>query len=177
MTNPLENGEEDSENALEPRTIRQKLEKFDENLRALDEALGIDLAASSIDISEYLSMSRHQIESLTPEVAARISHEITIASFHIQKTINRNTARLNWCKHSLGEILGICARDYSRIFGWEEKRLTIIADNSVAGKLNHRIMEYQGRVDSLNNLTLSLKDIASSCKNIQFLKTSKDRNY
>ena len=177
--NQLTSGENDFENVSEPttKTLKTKLEELDASLYQLDASLGLDCEETCLDISGYLTMSRGEIESLTPEVASRIAHEIHLSIFHLQKTINRNTARLKWCERTLNVVFGELARGYRDVFGWEEKKVTIIADNVYAKKLSDRIIIYQSRVDSLYNLTGSLKGIADSCKNIQYLKTSKDRNY
>lgn len=186
MTNQSTFGENDSEsvsdnlievpNHTKTLTLKAKIEALDANLCAIDATLGIDCAEANIDISGYLQMSRREIESLTPEVAATMAHEINLSIFHLQKTINRNMARLNWCKSTLNGVFGQLARDYSHIYGWEEKKSTIIYDDTYAERLYIRTIEYQSRVDSLYNITDTLKGIAGSLKNIQYLKTSRDRN-
>lgn len=114
-------------------------------------------------------MSRDQLEKLTPEDCAQISYRLGQFSFHVQRTINREIARVNWADETIKEVIADEINNYKG-YGYIEKSLQAIKHNEKATSLN-KIKKYaKQRSDRLVYLANSINNLSSIMLSIQKTK-------
>ena len=67
----------------------------------------------------YLQLSRDQMEKLTPEQCAEAALLLASLSFHIQRSYNREIARVNWADRTLKTTL--VGREQAYKGSWESQ--------------------------------------------------------
>jgi hypothetical protein len=118
----------------------------------------------------YMNMSRDQIEKMDIHGCAEAAYILGSLSFHIQRSINRETARLNWAKATIKEIICKSAGQYTGTWGNQDMQATL--DNDASRKL-HEIQKYcQQRIDRLTYLATSIKNMSDLFINLQRAKVA-----
>ena len=121
------------------------------------------------ELNEYLTMDRSSIEKLSPEDCAQISYRLGQFAFHIQRTANREMARLNWAEESMKEVIADELNNYKG-YGYAEKSAQAIKHNDKATSLN-KIKKYaKQRSDRLYFLASSVKNLSDILISIQRTK-------
>ena len=92
------------------RTAKEDLQYWDSILDEYESSISLpkysnQYGVSEQEINQYLSMSRDEIEKLTPEDCAQIAYRLAQFAFHIQRTLNREIARLNWSEETIKETI------------------------------------------------------------------------
>ena len=98
------------------RTAKEDLQHWDNILDEYEASIALPRYAAQYGVSEseinqYLTMTRDEIEKLSPEDCAQISYRLAQFAFHIQRTINREIARSNWSEETIKET-----KDWKLIF-------------------------------------------------------------
>ena len=139
------------------------LEQIDEILQSYEKKMRIELT-HKYDINSYLNMDRAQLEALTPHQCLEIATYLSSYLIQLQREINRETARVNWCTANINLIVGQYLKDYTD-FKYEAKVLQIINDSSTARKLELIKIAAQTRIDSLayipNRIDFFIKTLTS----------------
>lgn len=154
--------------------IIDRMHNIDRVLDEYESSTGIGLYNENFpnaDTAEkYLTMSRDVIEKLDIEECAIAAYILGSLSFHVQRTINRETARVNWAKSNIKEI--ICSKSSSYSGAWSNQDMQATLDNDVSRKL-HEIEKYaQARIDRLTYLSNSIKNMSDLFINLQRAKVS-----
>lgn len=150
-----------------------QVEYWDNILDEYEQGLGLpkynaDVFAES-ELNNYLTMDRTTIEKLTPEDCAQISYRLAQFAFHIQRTSNREMARLNWAEESMKEVIADELNNYKG-YGYVEKSAQAIKHNDKANALN-KIKKYaKQRADRLYYLSASIKNLSDILISIQRTK-------
>ena len=114
---------------------------------------------NDIELSQYLYMSRNELEKLTPEDCASISYRLGQFAFHIQRSINREIARYNWAEENIKEVIADDINNYKG-YGYIEKSSQAIKHNDKASALN-KIKKYaKQRSDRLQYIANSIKNLS-----------------
>lgn len=114
-------------------------------------------------IKEYLEMSREMVEALSPNEALGIAFSLERYALYIQRAQNREIARVNFVTSYMEEVIASEINNYNG-YGWKEKSLQAIKGNIFAEKLD-KIRRYaQMRVDRLNFVASSIKNLANILK-------------
>ena len=87
------------------------------------------------ELSEYLHMNRDMLEKLTPSQCGEISYRLSQFAFHIQRSINRENARINWAEETIKEVISGEVNNYKG-YGYLEKSTQAIANNTKAHALS-----------------------------------------
>ncbi len=151
--------------------LKEKISKLDEMIHKFHAFAELPEQTSKHSVSDYLNMSRTEIEALTAEGAAGAALELSLYGYHLQKVSNKNRARMKWCESELKRVFGELSRTYN-LYSYEEKKNAIIHDNEYATKLHSFIMECSARDESLYGVALQLKAICDALKGIQYAKRS-----
>lgn len=156
------------------KTAKEELQHWDKVLDDYEKGLGLPDYSSSHNIGEseinqYLSMSRNEIEKLSPEDCAQISYRLTQFSFHIQRTINREIARHNWSEESIKESIADEINNYKG-YGYIEKSYQAIKHNEKATSLQSIKKYSQQRIDRLSYIANNLKNLSDIMLSIQKTK-------
>jgi hypothetical protein len=156
------------------QTTKEQVDQWDKVLDEYEQSVGLGKynninGFTEAELSSYLSMNRDSIEKLTPEDCAQIAYRLAQYSFFLQRTINRETARFNWSEETIKETIADELNNYKG-YGFLEKSLQAIKHNEKASALN-KIKKYaQQRMDRLNYLASSVKNLSDIMLSVQKTK-------
>ena len=141
---------------------KERLEKLDSILDSYESELGIPPYKKEFyddSIQQYLQLSRNQIEKLTPEQCAEAALLLASLSFHLQRSYNREIARVNWADQYKGS--------------WESQFNQAIKEDTYATKVQQIKRYAQQRGDRLTYLASSIKNISDIFLSVQKSKAFK----
>lgn len=156
------------------KTAKEDLQYWDNILDEYETSLAMpkysaQYGVTEQEINQYLTMNRNEIEKLTPEDCAQISYRLAQFSFHLQRTINREIARLNWADESVKETIADEINNYKG-YGYIEKSLQAIKHNDKASALNSIKKYAKQRIDRLSYIANNIKNLSDILLNIQKIK-------
>lgn len=151
-------------------TSKEELEHWDKILDEYENGLGLPKynsnAMSESELNGYLTMSRDEIEKITPEDCGQIAYRLSQFSFHIQRTVNRETARHNWAEDTIKSVIANELNNYKG-YGYVEKYYQAVNNNEKALSLS-KIQKYaKQRIDRLSYLANCLKNLSDILMSIQ----------
>jgi len=148
-------------------TLKNNMDQVQQLLDEYEIKIGLPRSTVFIDseeIQKYLNMKRNEIEKLTGEDCAQISYRLAQFSFYLQRTCNREQARINWADHELNAIVMTKIPQYSSTGGQYTKHEVAfhlaLQENEVAQKLDKIKSIASQRVNRLNYLSTSLKHLS-----------------
>ena len=152
---------------------KEQVENWDKVLDEYEKGVGFSSYGQNkfddMEFSNYFTMSRDQIEKLTPEDCAQISYRLAQFAFHVQRTVNRELARYNWSDETIKETIADELNSYHG-YGYAEKSLQAIKHNSGAQSLN-KIKKYaKQRADRLQYLSTNIKNLSDILLSVQKTK-------
>ena len=156
------------------KTAKEDLQYWDSILDEYEASLAMpkyspQYGVTEQEINQYLTMSRNEIEKLTPEDCAQISYRLAQFSFHLQRTVNREIARFNWADESIKETIADEINNYKG-YGFIEKSLQAIKHNDKASALNSIKKYAKQRIDRLSYIANNIKNLSDILLNIQKIK-------
>jgi hypothetical protein len=155
-------------------TASDQLKKLDSVLDEYERSLGIpDFTDEFHDNSakKYMSLSRVQIEKLTPVECTEAALLLGSLSFHMQRAYNREVARVNWAKQTLRST--VAGREQSYRGSWESQFNQAVGEDGYTSKVM-QIQKYaQQRADRLTYLASSIKNIGEIFLAVQRTKVMK----
>jgi hypothetical protein len=155
-------------------TASDQLKKLDSVLDEYERSLGIpDFTDEFHDDSakKYMSLSRVQIEKLTPVECTEAALLLGSLSFHMQRAYNREVARVNWAKQTLRST--VAGREQSYRGSWESQFNQAVGEDGYTSKVM-QIQKYaQQRADRLTYLASSIKNIGEIFLAVQRTKVMK----
>jgi hypothetical protein len=151
-------------------TAKDEINHWDSILDEYETSIGLPKYNASImsesELNHYLTMTRDEIEKLTPEDCCQIAYRLGQFSFHTQRTINREQARLDWADETIKSIIADEINNYKG-YGFVEKSLQAIKHNDRASSLD-KIKRYaKQRVDRLSYIANSINNLSNILINIQ----------
>lgn len=153
-------------------TAKESLEARDKILDEYEKNIGLPVYSNDVaeeEMQTYLNMDRKTIESLSGEDCGTIGIRLLQFSFHLQRTQNRELARVAWAKNEIKLSIANELNNYKG-YGYEEKSSQAIKGNDHAAKLNQILVFAQQRAERLNFLATGLKNIADMLKSVQINK-------
>lgn len=155
------------------KTTKEELETWDKLLDEYENHLGLPTYIENVlpeaELQTYLTMSRDVLEKTTPEDCGQIAYRLAQFSFHVQRTLNRETARYNWAEETIKEVIADEINTYKG-YGYLEKSTQAIKHNDRATNLN-KIKKYaKQRCDRLTYLATSIKNLSDILLSIQKTK-------
>ena len=156
------------------RSSKEDIQYWDTILDEYESSLALpkysaQYGVSEQEINQYLTMSRDEIEKISPEDCAQISFRLAQFAFHIQRTINREIARHNWSEETIKETIADEINNYKG-YGFIEKSLQAIKHNEKANSLNQIRKYAKQRIDRLSYLANSIKNLSDIMMSIQKTK-------
>ena len=155
------------------KTSKEEVSEWDRILDEYEHSVGLNKYApdslSETELNEYLTMNRDVLERLTVEDCGQIAYRLGQFSFHTQRTLNREIARMNWAEETVKEVIADDINNYKG-YGYIEKSTQAIKHNEKALALN-KIKKYaKQRADRLTYLATSLKNLSDILIAIQRTK-------
>lgn len=156
------------------KSSKEEVQYWDKILDEYENSIGLSEFATNVipseEINKYTSMSRDEIEKLTPEDCAQISYRLSQFAFYIQRSLNREIARYNWADENIKEVIADDINNYKG-YGYIEKSIQAIKHNEKANGLNSIKKYAKQRSDRLQYLANSIKNLSDVMISIQKSKT------
>ena len=144
--------------------LNQLLDQYDEKLR-----LGINV--SPIDsMSKYCSLSQDELDKMAPETCQEISLELIQYSIFLQRELNRERARLNWCESYIYSIASKYWEDYDKYLKAEIKIPMIAKENPVLNSLLELKAKLSSMIMGLDHIPTIVKGYADKFENYARIK-------
>ena len=148
---------------MNTKTSKEEVSEWDKILDEYETSVGMPKYVSDSmpesELNHYLTMSRDSLEKLTVEDCGQIAYRLGQFAFHIQRTINRETARFNWAEETIKEIIADDINNYKG-YGYVEKSSQAIKHNDKASSLL-KIKKYaKQRSDRLTYIASSVKNLS-----------------
>ena len=155
-------------------TAKERLAQIDSVLDEYESNLG--LASYSGDfhdqsVKHYMGMPRQQMEKLTVEECAEAALLLGGFSFYLQRSYNREIARVNWASSSLKKMMSGKESQYQG--SWDSQYYQAVKQDGYACKLDSIRVYAQQRADRLTYLASSVKNLSDLFVNLQRAKISK----
>lgn len=154
-------------------TAKDEVSYWDNILDEYENSIGLPRYQASVlsesELNQYLTMSRDEIEKLTPEDCGQIAYRLSQFSFHTQRTINREQARYDWAEDTIKSIIADEINSYKG-YGYVEKSSQAIKHNDKASAID-KIKKYaKQRLNRLSYLATSINNMSNILLNVQKLK-------
>lgn len=158
---------------MSTKTSKEELQYWDTILDEYEQSLSLPKYTNNSlpesELNQYLTMSRDELEKLTPEDCAQISYRLAQFAFHLQRTVNREIARYNWSEEYIKETIADEINNYKG-YGFIEKSLQAIKHNEKANALNGIKKFAKQRTDRLSYLANNIKNLSDIIMSIQKTK-------
>lgn len=152
------------------KSAKDELQHWDTILDEYENNIGLaTYAANSLqseELNKYLTMSRDELEKITPEDCGQMAYRLGQFAFHVQRTINREIARYNWADENIKECIADDINNYKG-YGYVEKAYQAIKHNEKASALNNIKKYAKQRSDRLNYLANGIKNLSDIILSIQ----------
>lgn len=155
-------------------TAKERLALVDKVLDEYEEGLGLSLYVTDFHDSSaqhYMGMSRQQMEKITVEECAEAALLLGGLSFHLQRSFNREVARVNWATSSIKTLISGRESQYSG--SWDSQYNQAVKEDTYTTKLNQIKVYAQQRADRLTYLANSVKNLSDLFVNLQRAKINK----
>lgn len=157
-----------------PLTTQERIAKLDKVLDEYEKQLGLPAFQDDLENTEvqrHIQMSQSQIEKLTPEDCAMAALILDSYSFHLQRALNRENARIGWAKHVLKDYISGKESQYTG--SWESQYHQAIKGDDYAKDV-FKIQGYaQRRADRITYLATAIKSTSDKFMNMQRAKGMK----
>jgi hypothetical protein len=153
---------------------KQQLEDVDNVLDGYESSLGLPVFKGEFydnSVKKYMQLSRDQIEKLTPDECAQAALLLASLSFHIQRSYNREIARVNWSTQILKTT--VAGREQAYRGSWESQFNQAIKEDGYTSKVLSIKRYAQQRADRITYLSTSIKNMSDLFVNVQKAKVFK----
>lgn len=120
------------------------------------------------EYERYLNLESDQIKALSIEKCAIISLRLAQYGFYLQRCINRDNSRIKFLENEVRRTIAARVSQYSG--PWEFQTQQAINDNEFAARSQASKVHLEQRVERLNKLAYSIKEISDKFKDLQFAK-------
>jgi hypothetical protein len=159
----------------EKNTAKERLATVDKVLDEYESGMGLSLYSPDFHhdsaAQHYMGMSRQQMEKVTVEECAEAALLLGGLSFHLQRSFNRELARVNWAASSIKSLISGRESQYSG--SWDSQYNQAVKEDEYTLKLNQIKIYAQQRADRLTYLANSVKNLSDLFVNLQRAKVNK----
>lgn len=158
---------------------KDQVNEWDKILDEYEKSIGIASYNSNLlpedELNYYFQMNRDQLEKLTPDDCGQIAYRLGQFALHIQRSLNREQARMNWADETIKETIADELNTYKG-YGYVEKSIQAIKHNEKAIALN-KIKKYaKQRSDRLQYIANSIKNLSDIMLTISRTKVKHGSN-
>lgn len=142
---------------------KQQMQTVEAALDAYENSCGLPEFTNPIEdkeSAEYFNMPRNVIEKLTSEDCSQIAYRLAQLSFHLQRCLNREEARMAWAKANLDKIIAKESGQFDKFTKHDMKVELIKQTNSYAESLGKILNYAEQRVKRLAFLAASVKNLS-----------------
>tara|TARA_Y100000310_G_scaffold321705_1_gene379702 strand:+ start:207 stop:695 length:489 start_codon:yes stop_codon:yes gene_type:complete len=155
-------------------TAKERLDQVEAVLDEYEGKLGIGSYSEDFhdqSVKKYMSMPRQQMEKLTVEECAEAALLLGGFSFYLQRSYNRELARVNWASSNLKKM--ISGREDQYRGSWDSQYYQAVKEDGYASKLDNIKTYAQQRADRLTYLATSVKNLSDLYINLQRSKINR----
>ena len=155
-------------------TAKERLDQVEAVLDEYESKLGIGGYSEDFhdqSVKRYMSMSRQQMEKITVEECAEAALLLGGFSFYLQRSYNREIARVNWATSNLKKM--ISGREDQYRGSWDSQYYQAVKEDGYATKLDNIKTYAQQRADRLTYLATSVKNLSDLYINLQRSKINR----
>ena len=153
---------------------KERLDQIDKVLDEYESNLGLGSYAGDFhyqSVKQYINMPRQQMEKLTVDECAEAALLLGGFSFYLQRSYNREIARVNWASSNLKRMMS--GRESQYKGSWDSQYYQAIREDGYALKLESIKTYAQQRADRLTYLASSVKNLSDLFVNLQRAKISR----
>ena len=155
-------------------TAKERLDQIDSVLDEYESNLGLSSYAGDFhdqSVKQYMGMPRQQMEKLTVEECAEAALLLGGFSFYLQRSYNREMARVNWAHSNLKKMMS--GKEIQYKGSWDSQYYQAVKGDSYARKLDSIRTYAQQRADRLTYLASSVKNLSDLYMNLQRAKINR----
>ena len=152
----------------------ERLAEIDKILDEYENSLGLPTYSTEFGdqtVKGYMELSRGEMEKLTIEECAEAALLLGGFSFYLQRSFNREKARVNWAASVLKSTVSGRESQYSG--SWDSQYEQAIKGDSYTSKVNSIRRYAQQRADRLTYLATSAKNLSDLFANLQRAKAGR----
>lgn len=153
-----------------------ELKQAHDILDTFERTHGLVYVEVSSELDKILALTHEQLQNLSPQVCAEYAFLLSQYGLYIQTISNKEHGNLKWYNNKLIRIVCDKLPQYGDKFTKHEVRLALIAkDNQVVQGLLSSINLTEQKIERLQFIGASLKNMADSLHNLQRAKTTYGR--
>lgn len=145
-----------------PLTAKDKMARADALLDQYEQILKLPIAnapGEEDELQKYLCMDRDMVEKMTLQECKGIAYRISSYSFFLQRSYNREQARVIWAETELNNIIAQSSGNYDKFTKHEIKVGLIIKEDSYAQAVQKILVYAKQRATRLTFLSASLNNL------------------
>jgi hypothetical protein len=157
-----------------PNKPKERLDQIDKVLDEYESTLGLVSYAGDFhdqSVKQYMSMPRQQMEKITVDECAEAALLLGGFSFYLQRSYNREIARVNWASSNLKRMMS--GREAQYKGSWDSQYYQAVREDGYACKLESIKTYAQQRADRLTYLASSVKNLSDLFVNLQRAKINR----
>ena len=157
-----------------PNKPKERLDQIDKVLDEYESSLGLVSYAGDFhdqSVKQYMSMPRQQMEKITVDECAEAALLLGGFSFYLQRSYNREIARVNWASSNLKRMMS--GREAQYKGSWDSQYYQAVREDGYACKLESIKTYAQQRADRLTYLASSVKNLSDLFVNLQRAKINR----
>lgn len=125
---------------------------------------------------KYMNLTYEEIKAMPPDECGIGVYILERYAAYLQKQINRENARIGWCRENIKRILSQYIDSYSPYKKYDEREQLALKESEAAGKLESLRQYAQARLDRLAFLPGKINLISAALLNVQKTKTFVNKN-
>lgn len=152
--------------------IQDKIDEFNKNLDNYDVKIGLPKISETNNLAEkYLNLD-FATAKLTPDESAEAGAVLSQFSYYLQKTVNREEAKLVWLNGKIKKIIvGILPQIKS--YNWSEREMSAIAQDDVAIQYDEERTRTEIRIKHLSYLSGKVEKLSE--KYVELSRTLRNK--
>ena len=155
-------------------TAKDKLSRFEQLIDDYLAKRGIHRVEYNEEALKILQMKSFELKALTSAECGELAFSLAQYSLYIQQQINEQTARINWAKNNIKNIIAQNSGQFDRYMKYEEKEHAVIISNEHALKLNEILSYAQAVSDRLSYMSGRIQSMSSALIELQRSKRRVD---
>lgn len=155
--------------------IESKIHDFETKLNEVQAKLfPVDISVDGT-IVKAIHLSYEELCKIHPDECNVLAYKLKQYAIYLQQQENRYRTLKLWTLNKLNIVIGQQASSYGNTYTkFEEKRLSVIANNSFASLLNEKYLEFSSYENELSFLSSKVAELAKALSDIRYNKTKNE---
>lgn len=120
------------------------------------------------EFKQYFNMGLEYLEKLSFKDCSQIGYRLTQFALYIQRISNKEKATKKMLEYKINTIIAPKSHQYSG--NWTLQRANAINDNDAAKLLNRELVVIEQKIERIDGIATSVKNLADQLRNMQFAK-------